>query len=69
MKVVLLDVKFVHKFESSRLDQYNSSYDLNNRNYFSSGDCFETDFRNRIIPFNEFSRFNGVQIWIYLFQV
>ena len=37
MKFVLLDVLFVQKFESPHLDQYNSSYDLNNRNYSSSG--------------------------------
>ena len=50
MKVVLPDVYFVQKFKSSHLDEYNSSYDLNNRNYSNSGDCSEIDFRDKIIP-------------------
>ena len=68
MKVVLPDVYFVQKFKSSHLDEYNSSYDLNNRNYSNSGDCSEIDFRDRIVPFDEFSGSNGIQLWIYLFQ-
>ena len=50
MKVVLLDVLFVQKFESSHLDEYNSSDDLNNRNYSSSGNYYEIDFRDQIVP-------------------
>ena len=68
MQVVLPYVYFVQKFESHPLDQYNSSYDLNNGNYSSSVDSFETDFRDPIVPFDEFSGSNGVKIWIYLFQ-
>ena len=50
MKVVLSDVYFVQKFESPHLDEYNSSYDFNNRNCSSSGDCSKTDFKDRIVP-------------------
>ena len=50
MKVVIPYVYFVPKFESSHLDEYNSSYDLNNRNYSSLGNCSKTDFRDRIVP-------------------
>ena len=50
MKVVLPDVYFVQKFESPHFDKYNLSYDLNNRNYSSSRDCSEIDFRDIIVP-------------------
>ena len=34
---------------SCHLDEYNSSYDLKNRNYSNLGDCSEIDFKDRIV--------------------
>ena len=45
-----LCLKFLMVQTSCHLDEYNSSYDLNNRNYSSLGDYYETDFRYRIVP-------------------
>ena len=50
MKVVLPNVYFVQKFESHYLNKQNSSYDSNNWNYSSPGDCSDTGFRDRIVP-------------------
>ena len=43
-----------HISYTSHLDQHNSSYDLNNQNFSSSGDCYETNFGDLIVPFDEF---------------
>ena len=48
MKVVLLDVYYVQKFESYYLNQQNSSYDSNNWNYSSSGNYSDSLTSNSI---------------------
>ena len=69
MKVVLLNVQSVKNFESPHLDQYKSSYDLNNWNYSVQGNVMRQISRTELFPYiDDFSAFNRVHIWIHLFN-